>query len=644
MIGRPGRLAGLVAAVLLLTMGSSLMLLGLGARQALSVAETRRNQDRASAWAERLSALPAQSPAADPASARAQALARLFDDSDALLVRLQPTDGSGPPQTWQRPEAAMRAPRWFRALLPIDAAPGWAGLPRDGIAAATLQLLDRRAAAQDALWDLCRDFAAWALALVVTLTAAVWAAARAWQQAYAPVLAQAQALEQGRLVEVDVPAPAELRLLAHSLNRAVRRLRGVFAQQAGQVALLERQAQLDSVTGLPLRRGFLGLLQRRVAAPGGPGTALLLLQVPQLESLNQRLGHEATDRLLSAIADLLLTYVDRVPGAFAGRLNGSDLALCLPVSGLAAETAESLRTALAAAPALRNAGTEVLIAGVDGLTQTSPSAALAAADAALARAQADDRIAIDTQGDLVGAAAGARAWREQIAAALAEGRAQLGEFPVLDRAGRLIHLECPLRVQLSAGGPFEAARRWLALARRSRLLPQVDLVALDLALAACHGDGRPRAVHAALASLAAPEFIAEVGQRLAASPRAAGLLSIECLQGANGTDAALLARAAAAWRPWGVKVGVEHLSGSPQQLPALQNAGVDYVKVDARHLRGVAADAALRGYAQSLAALIHGLGLAALAEGIDDARDLAALWPLGFDGATGPALAAGAPP
>jgi EAL domain-containing protein (putative c-di-GMP-specific phosphodiesterase class I) len=36
--------------------------------------------------------------------------------------------------------------------------------------------------------------------------------------------------------------------------------------------------------------------------------------------------------------------------------------------------------------------------------------------------------------------------------------------------------------------------------------------------------------------------------------------------------------------------------------------------------------------------LIQGLGLTALAEGIDDERDLAALWALGFDGATGPAV------
>jgi EAL domain-containing protein (putative c-di-GMP-specific phosphodiesterase class I) len=52
----------------------------------------------------------------------------------------------------------------------------------------------------------------------------------------------------------------------------------------------------------------------------------------------------------------------------------------------------------------------------------------------------------------------------------------------------------------------------------------------------------------------------------------------------------------------------------------------------------LAVDEAVRGYASSLVALVHGLGLKALAEGIDDPDDLAALWLLGFDGATGRAV------
>lgn len=492
----------------------------------------------------------------------------------------------------------------------------------------------------------------WIVVLLIALGTALLTAL-VFGKAWRALLAQAQALEQGRLVEVSEDAyrwlPG-LRLLAQSLNGTVRRLREVLASQAEQVALMQRQAQLDAVTGLPLRQHFIGQLQRQLAA-GGPGLALLLVRVQQLDALNPRIGHELTDRLLSQIANLLLTYVDRVPGTFAGRLNGSDFVLCLPVAGVALETAQSLRATLTSAPGLRSAGAEVVVGGADGLHDLSASAALAAADAALARAELEpiDGLAVEQHGitaerDLSGPAyVGASAWREQIAAALAEGRARLAEFEVLGPAGQLIHVECPLRVQLSPGGEYHAADRWLALARRSRLLPQVDLAAVALALQAIQADGRPRAVHVAAASLASATLVAQVAQQLAAAPQAASRLSIECVQSLRSAQdpsklILLLSAAVTAWRPFGVRVGIEHAGSTPQQLPALQATGISYVKVDARHLRGAAADPAVHGYAQSLLALIHGLGLTALAEGIDDAQDLAALWALGYDGATGPAL------
>lgn len=491
------------------------------------------------------------------------------------------------------------------------------------------------------------------MVLLLALLGAVLLVAVIGWRAWRALLAQAQALEQGRLIELPDNAyrwlPG-LRPLARSLNGTVHRLREVFASQAEQVALLQRQAQLDAVTGLPLRQHFIGQLQQQLAA-GGPGLALLLVRVQQLDALNPRIGHDLTDRLLRQIANLLLTYVDRVPGTFAGRLNGSDFALCLPVAGVALETAQSLRATLTAAPAVRSAGAEVVLGGADGLHDLNASAALAAADAALARAELEpaDGLTVEQHGmagarDLAGPAyVGAGAWRAQISAALAEGRARLAEFAVLGPAGELIHVECPLRVQLDAGGEYQAADRWLALARRSRLLPQVDLAGIDLALKAIQADGRPRAVHAAAASLASPHLVAEVAQRLALAPQAAARLSIECVQSLRSAQdpsrlVALLSSAVAAWRPFGVRVGIEHAGASPQQLPALQASGISYVKVDARHLRGAASDAAVHGYAQSLLALIHGLGLTALAEGIDDAQDLAALWALGYDGATGPAV------
>jgi EAL domain-containing protein (putative c-di-GMP-specific phosphodiesterase class I) len=366
--------------------------------------------------------------------------------------------------------------------------------------------------------------------------------------------------------------------------------------------------------------------------------------VLSLDALNLRLGHETTDHLLAAVADVLLTYVERVPGTLAGRLNGSDFVLCLPVSGVALETAHSLRAALAAAPALRAGSAVVVVGGVDGLQDVRSGAALAAADAALARAEAaadgDGGLAVEMHVVTPDSPAGASAWREQIGAALAQGWTRLAERRVDDVAGRTLHREAFLRVRLKPDGDYQSADRWLALARRGRLLPAVDTAVVALALAAIERDGVARAVRVQPASLATPGFIADVSRRLAAVPAASRRLFMECAEGMRPEDGATaVAGAAAAWRPLGVTIGVEYAAAGAQLLPYLQSAGVDYVKVDARHLAGLATEPAVRGYAQSLVALIHGLGLKVLAGGMADASDHAALWVLGFDGASSAAVA-----
>lgn len=547
-----------------------------------------------------------------------------FGAGRTRLLRLSMA-GREVPLEMQAPPRPMGAPDWFVAVLPVDPASGRApvlGPDRQPLGA--VELITDTSSAQDALWLSCVEATAaaavaWCLAVL---------AMQAWRRRAEARAAEAAAAELGEGLTLPAGAPAEQ------------------IAWAEQVAQLQRQAQEDEVTGLPLRRHFLVQLQQRLAEPGGPGVALLLVRVLHLEALNRRVGHEAADQWLRAVADVLLTYVDRVPGTFAGRLNGSDFALCLPVPGVAMETAQSLRAALAAAPALRSGTPEVAVGGVDRLHDTSGSQALAAADAALARAEdgADSGAALVIESHVDAAPdapQGERAWRDQIGAALEQGRTELAGEPVCDRQGRELHLECRLRVQLAPGMPYQAADRWLALARRSRLMPQVDLAALDLALTAITTDGLPRAVHVSPVSLATPGFVGDVASRLSAAHAAARLLSIECAEGAQpGSGLPALAAAVAAWRASGVRIGMEYAAASAQHLPGLLAAGVQYVKVDARQLQGVAAEAAVQGYAQSLVALLHGLGLRIQASGIADPHDLQALWDLGFDAASGAALQA----
>ncbi|MBA4176060.1 MAG: hypothetical protein C0505_05805 [Leptothrix sp. (in: Bacteria)] len=592
-------------------------------QQALARQLEARNHDAAAVLAAALS-----QPGQDEQALRAVAMAQ-FAAGHTVHLRVHGAGGAPTVVDLRRPPAPTAAPGWFRRALPLPAA-GVVSLGEPGRPAGALEIEADPAWAHEALWEsfLRTGVAAIVLAL---LSLGVLLRALIRRSSAPPAGAGTQAA-----ATLPTATPA-------TPDAALQQWHEAFAAQAEQVAHLQRQAQLDAVTGLPLRHAFLGQLQQRLDETGGPGLALLIVRVLDLETVNRRLGHAATDRLLGAVADVLLTYVDRVPAMRAGRLNGSDFALCLPVAGVAAETAESLRNALAAAPALRTGLAEVAVGGVDGVRGVAAGDALAAADAALARAEADGDPAaasVVLQASAQGEVLGAGAWTERIHRALVEGRTTLRSQPVQDAQGRLLHLECTLQVQLRPGGPHEPADRWRAAARRGRLLWQVDLVAVERAIEAIAADGRARAVQISRSSLSAPGFTTDVAAALAAAARgAARQLALELVNDARaGAVTAPVASALSLWARAGVRMGLDCSGGAPPELPELKAAGLQYVKIDAGQLQGLAHDDAVRSYARGLVALVHGLGLALLVGGVRDDADAVALWALGVDAASGPAL------
>ena len=126
--------------------------------------------------------------------------------------------------------------------------------------------------------------------------------------------------------------------------------------QDGLVAALQRQADVDPLTGLVTRRvlddALTGALERDAT---GDGTALVLLDVDSFKQINDAHGHPVGDDALVHLSGLVRRQV-RAGDAVVGRLGGDELALLLP--GCSAETAarrarELLETARLTAAAHR---------------------------------------------------------------------------------------------------------------------------------------------------------------------------------------------------------------------------------------------------------------------------------------------------
>ncbi|NWK97205.1 sensor domain-containing diguanylate cyclase [Sphingobium lactosutens] len=172
-------------------------------------------------------------------------------------------------------------------------------------------------------------------------------------------------------------------------------IRDISRHKARQRAL-QQVAARDSLTGADSRRAFLEKLDGEIlrVAKGGR-SSLLLIDIDHFKSVNDRFGHSAGDRVLSAFVDRLrqgLRGADSV-----GRLGGEEFAILFVDSDIAGAsmTCETLRARMAMPIEVNDRGEAIAITFSAGLVQLdgfSPrSTMLEAADRALYRAKHSGR-------------------------------------------------------------------------------------------------------------------------------------------------------------------------------------------------------------------------------------------------------------
>jgi diguanylate cyclase (GGDEF)-like protein len=166
--------------------------------------------------------------------------------------------------------------------------------------------------------------------------------------------------------------------------------------------IVERQALVDELTGLPNRRQCEDRLANELARVdrfGGP-LAVVVADLDWFKDVNDRYGHPAGDTVLREFAILLGETVRDVD--LAGRWGGEEFILILPGTDLegGAELAERVRVALAGRIVLAADGTPTPVTASFGVAATPPaktaSELFAAADAAMYEAKRTGRNRVQT--------------------------------------------------------------------------------------------------------------------------------------------------------------------------------------------------------------------------------------------------------
>ncbi len=538
-------------------------------------------------------------------------------------------------------QARQAAPTWFVNLVPVESIPGIAQVSDGWRALGAVEVVSHAGFAHAQLWQGSIKTAGWLLILGGLSGVVAAFGVRRIREPLEATVAQAQALMERRFVTVAEPRVPELARLSQAMNAVVVRLKALFEEQSGQVEQLRQQAHCDPLTGLSHRRHFMAQLGAALHNEEGSGTGVLyLIRLVDLSGINRLLGHRTTDALLRRLAKAMTEVSGGIDGAAAGRLNGGDFAVCLTSADLPLPEAAHYADALRRAFAEQAVSASVVVGAVHWRRGMPLQQVLAAADQALAKAESRGAFAVELadQPDACAPVLGEDEWRLRLSAALAERRVQLMRYPVVDRQLMLAHYECPLRLQLEPHGPFETAAHWLPMALRSGLIAQIDEAAVVLALEEIAQDNLDRGVNLSPASLADSGFIPRLRAHLAAAPQAASHLWLEVAESAAVDRFELVRELCKQLRPLKARIGLEHAGEKLSRIEFLFEAGLDYIKLDASVVQGVAQDASRAAYVSATVSMLHGLGLLVFAEGVCESADILALRQAGIDGVTGPAV------
>ncbi len=401
-------------------------------------------------------------------------------------------------------------------------------------------------------------------------------------------------------------------------------------------AQLTFMATHDSLTGLPNRRMFEDALGRAVAraSRGRPG-ALMMLDIDNLKSYNDALGHNQGDQALVNFALLLQTHVRA--GDMLARIGGDEFCVVLESASLdeAAEIGERMRLAAAEEPFVADArafdlGMSGGIVSFDGTEEVL--ALMDAADAALYEAKEYGRncLIVRTSGVASSSELDARA-AVRIRRALAERRFRIHYQPVMRLAdGATVYFESLVRM-VNEDGDLEMPSAFLGMTERLGLLPRLTRLVVDEVSEAMATIGSARVSvnlnGTDLLDRALPEHIERRLEELCLDP---ARLSFEIAEADVASHRGAMHVWLGRFQPLGCTVVLDRFGAGERGLGLAREFSFDQVKIDVTTLVHLTGERGAPDYLDVVRRIVESHGLTAVASKIEDPRVLERVREAGF--------------
>ena len=414
---------------------------------------------------------------------------------------------------------------------------------------------------------------------------------------------------------------------------------------------LVRRAFTDPLTGLPNRRALTDRLRHAVALSRRRGlqVGLVHLNIDRFKAVNDSLGHEAGDLLLSQVADRL-RWSTRVEDT-AVRL-GADEFLVV------AEDVEDLDGLRALADRLLGVldepfvvhEREISLSASVGLTlgaDMTPDDLLRQAQSALTKAKADGsraRIAVH-EGALSRGDVDALQLETDLKHALENEELRLFYQPIVHlRDETLLGYEALVRWQHPTRGLLPPAA-FLSAAEDNRLTSKLGAWVLRRACTDAAAWPEDLRVHVNISArhLAEDGFSELVAAALEESGLAPERLELEITESTALFAAEATLHSVAVVTDAGVTLALDDFGTGYSAITALHRLPIHTVKIDRSFVADVVTEPATAALVQGLLQLGRGMGLQVIAEGIEDLDQAHWLWEHGCAMAQGYAFGRPAP-
>src|ERR1700722_6806665 len=481
-----------------------------------------------------------------------------------------------------------------------------------------------------------------------------------WRDAHLGIIREeAQLLGIGgqpvRLAEATVRAGSDSALVRVAKQFDLRRkeLQSQLAEEQGRLA---HQALHDALTGLPNRVFFLERLAQAVDAATRRSirSAVLFVDIDRFKAINDVAGHAAGDQLIVGVANRIRDMLR--PGDTVARLGGDEFViLCenlLDAQSEAIGIAERICSTLVKPFSTPNS--ELFTSASIGIAFVKPGddphVLVARADSAMYMAKQHGR----ARYELHHPAFDERTTR----------RAELinGLHTVIERQELCLHYQ-PVKA-LSSGQvvAMEALCRWqhptlgtiaptefIPLAEETGLIVDIGRWVLAEAAAQCaewRGEGFATidlSVNVSGRQLAEPDFARDVERVLRASGLPPSALTMEVTESVLVTEGSVAHAVLHDLQALGIRIAIDDFGIGYSSLSYLAKLPVHSLKVDRSFIAGLGSPGMDASIVTAMVELVHKLGLAVVAEGVETEAELAELKRAHCDEAQGFLLGRPAP-